>query len=469
MRPLTTPAQSRPSLGTPHNPRLCIDFWDVQQERDARKRQAILGYGGKWYVFQCHQHEDVVFFKTAEGARHHMMTRHALPNQQIDFLDIIQELGVEVMNCDVARAEKNNLEAINMWNRVGSNSDSQQGAGIRPEGPVHVPVSVRTHIPTTTRSKTTFEHSPTMHSEEGPLPATRLDSPSTIFLSNDEASDDTTADQMAVTIKKETIEKELDFPSTKMKLDESVSTLIRPSQSSQSAGWTAEGLQGSQLVPTPAANTGRNSFANEGANEFSENPERPQSAALIETAFVTSRDLNISTTPATETSTTAERIPDLTPDSPESSELSEPPSLAELESIEPPTAAHNDPKVADDELEEGEVDESCIRVASYSPVLSGKTTESPELSKKQKRRISAAGSAPSTLPEQRKRLPATPKSSQRKKKERQSFRSPAQETGPSAHDQFKAKACKKCSERFYFRAQLATHMNSEHPEVIIVE
>lgn len=397
------------------------------------------------------------------------MTRHALPNQQIDFLDIIQELGVEVMNCDAARAEKNNLEAISMWNRVGSNSDSQQGAGIRPEGPVHVPVSVRTHIPTTTRSKSTFEHYPTMHSETGPLPTTRLDSPSTILLSNDEASEDTTADQMAVIIKKETIEKELDFPSTRMKLDESVSTLIRPSESSQSAGWTAEGLQGSQLVPTLAANTGRNSFANEGINGFSENPERPQSAALVEKASATSRDLDISTTPATETSTTAVRIPDLTPDSPESSELSEPPSLAELESLEPPTASNNDPKVVDDELEEGEVDESCIRVASYSPVLSGKTIGSPELSKKQKRRISAAGSAPSTLPEQRKRLPATPKSSQRKKKERQSFRSPAQETGPSAHDQFKTKACKKCSERFYFRAQLATHMNSEHPEVIIVE
>lgn len=456
-----TPTLSQPSRNSTPKPRLCIDFWDVQQERDARKRQAILGYGGKWYVFQCHQHEDVIFFKTAEGARHHMMTRHALPNQHIDFLDIVQELGVEVMNCDAARAEKNNLEAVNVWHQVGSNSGPQQGAGTRPEVQVHVPVSVRTHIPTTTSG-----YSPTMHSEQRSVPTTRFVSPSAILLSDDEASEDTTADQVALTIKQETPEKELNLLSRKNP-DEPASTPNRPSHSSQATGWTVEGLQGSQTVPASSANTGKTS--SEGVNRFSEEFEGPQSTGSVEKAFAASGNLETSTTAATEAPASAEQIPDLTPDSPESSELSESPSLTEVESVESRSARNDDPKVADGELEEGEVDESCIRVASCSPVLSGKTLASPDSSKKQKRRISAAGSVPSKPLEQRKRLPATPESSQKKRKERQSFRSPAQETGPSAHDQFKTKACRKCPERFYFRAQLATHMNSEHPEVIIVE
>ncbi|OAQ98107.1 hypothetical protein LLEC1_00796 [Akanthomyces lecanii] len=448
MGPPPTPAQSRPSLGNPHKQRLCIDFWDVQQERDARKRQAILSYGGKWYVFQCHQHEDVLFFKTAEGARHHMMTRHAFPNQHIDFLDIIQELGVEVMNCDVARAEKSNLEAVDMWNRVGSNSRPQNGADIRPETSIRIPVPAQTHGPTTSRPGSISGYSPALCSVPVTPPPARIDSPSTVLCSDVESSSDTTADQKNVNIKIETTEKELDSFTTRPSVGESASSQICPTQPSQPAGRATGSLDGSSKGLTPTANAGSNLLATDGGFEVSESTERPQSVRANEKSLDASGGSETSTTPATEKSDIAEHVPDLTPDSPDSSELSEPPTL-----------------VADDELEEGEVDESCIRVASCSTIQSDRTPRSSQPNKKQKRRISAAGSAPSTPSEQRKRLPATPKSSQKKRKQRQAFRSPAQETGPSAHDQFKTRACKKCPERFYFRAQLATHMNSEHPEL----
>ncbi|KAM3498736.1 hypothetical protein MY11210_009660 [Beauveria gryllotalpidicola] len=51
MGPPLSPAQARTSHSNAPKLRLCIDLWDVQQERDSRRRQAILGYGGKWYVF----------------------------------------------------------------------------------------------------------------------------------------------------------------------------------------------------------------------------------------------------------------------------------------------------------------------------------------------------------------------------------------------------------------------------------
>ncbi|OAA60031.1 Zinc finger, C2H2 [Cordyceps fumosorosea ARSEF 2679] len=449
-------AQARSSA--PPRPRLCIDVWNVQQERDPRRRQAILGYGGKWYVFQCHQHEEVLFFKTADGARHHMLTRHALPHQHVDFLDIVRELGVEVMHCDAARAEKNNLDAVNLWNFAASSSASpvesplaQQATVLRRDVVVPVQEPVRAP-PVSTLPRSASRASPAVQPEPALLPQTQRDSPSIVLLSDDEEED-----QPAVTIKREREEKEsISFPA---KVEQETRITPVPAEASELAGRAIEALKASRAPSVPPL------------HERDELPTQPlrtsQSPEKLQTVEPPAKDSTIPaasetvTERAVVTRDAPESIPDLEPDSPQSSELSEAPSLQDLDSFAPGPAQADAPEVADDELEEGEITESTIEVVPWAPVREDTTASPDSGKKKKKRRISGAISSSGT---QRKKLPWTPKSSQ-KKAGRQSFWSPSQE-GPSAHDQFKTRACKKCSERFYFRAQLATHMKTEHPEVV---
>ncbi|ATY61638.1 hypothetical protein A9K55_008746 [Cordyceps militaris] len=454
MRPPPTPTHAQPSHGNTLKPRLCIDFWDVQQERDPRRRQAILGYGGKWYVFQCHQHHQVVFFQTAEGARHHMMTRHALPSQHIDFLDIVRELGVEVMNCDAARAEKNNLDAVNIWNRSDPTTAGHQDTSISPHGMLNNQTPLLTAISATPKPDSQFPIS--VRIEYGSLPRTQLISPSTVSLSDDEG-ENMTVSRESVVIKKEPIENELDPSPVATHRAQSTDAPSCSPQSSEPVGGTTEGLETSPTASLPTRPNKCGQIPAQAAQEErTVEPPAKESTAGDVSKVVTER-------PA-ETRDMPEQTPDLTPDSPSSSELSEPPSLEELDSFDTRATKADAPKVVDGDLEEGEIDESCIRVAPCSPVTLSKTIASS--TPKKKRRISAAGSASAS---RRTKLPSTPKSAQKKRRERQSFWSPSQMSGPSAHDQFKTKPCKKCPERFYFRAQLATHMMSEHPDVIIVE
>ncbi|EGX90034.1 hypothetical protein CCM_06454 [Cordyceps militaris CM01] len=449
MRPPPTPTHAQPSHGNALKPRLCIDFWDVQQERDPRRRQAILGYGGKWYVFQCHQHHQVVFFQTAEGARHHMMTRHALPSQHIDFLDIVRELGVEVMNCDAARAEKNNLDAVNIWNRSDPTTAGHQDTSISPHGMLNNQTPLLTAISATPNPDSQFPIS--VRIEYGSLPRTQLISPSTVSLSDDEG-ENMAVSRESVVIKKEPIENELDPSPVATHRAQSTDAPSCSPQSSEPVGGTTEGLETSPTASLPTRPNKCGQIPAQAAQEErTVEPPAKESTAGDVSKVVTER-------PA-ETRDMPEQTPDLTPDSPSSSELSEPPSLEELDSFETRATKADAPKVIDADLEEGEIDESCIRVAPCSPVTLSKTIASS--TPKKKRRITAAGSASGS---RRTKLPSTPKSAQKKRRERQSFWSPSQMSGPSAHDQFKTKPCKKCPERFYFRAQLATHMMSEHPD-----
>ncbi|EJP64297.1 uncharacterized protein BBA_06679 [Beauveria bassiana ARSEF 2860] len=310
MGPLLSPAQAQPSHSNTLKPWLCIDFWDVQQERNSRRRQAILGYGGKCFLA----------------------------------------------------------------------------------------TKVQPHSLITTASCST------QSSEPASLPTERL-------------------------------ETSRESPSSVSKLESREPLALHVARNVQS-------------------------------------PERDEPVVSPEKSAKDSFAVT-STAKAPGTPENVEHIPELTPNSPESSDLSGPSSLADFDSIEtqPPGS---DPKIIDGKLEEGEIDESCIQVIPYSLTMSAKMFTSSESGNKKKKWISAAGSAaPSGLSSglPRKKLPSTPKSAQTKKKkrERQSFWSPSQETGPSAHDQFKTRACKQCAERFYFRAQLATHMQTEHAEIITVE
>ncbi|KAM3445223.1 hypothetical protein NHJ13734_000561 [Beauveria thailandica] len=461
MGPLLSPAQARPGHGNAAlKPRLCIDLWDVQQERDSQRRQAILGYGGKWYVFQCHQHRDVLLFKTAEGARHHMMTRHAMPNQHIDFLDIVQELGVEVMNCDVARAEKNNLEAVHLWNQSTSSPVAREGAA---EVRVNAKVSVWEPISTTAQTVPAAACLPSASpAPSASFPRAQLESHSLVLASDVRADEEAPAEKAdVIMIKKEDVD--VGFSSLPAEVQPH-SLMTTPRCCSAQPSEPASLLKESQ---GPLAHK---------ATRTVQSPERDEPVASPEASAGKSCAVSSTAQAAPATPQHLERVPELTPNSPESSDLSEPSSLADFDSLEKQSIGR-DPKVTiDGELEEGEIDESCIRVAPCPAAMSARRIASPEPSGNQKKRgISAAaaaagGSVPcSGLP--RKKLPSTPKSAQKKKKRRRtSFWSPpSRETGPSAHDQFKTRACKKCAERFYFRAQLATHMQTEHVEIITVE
>ncbi|TQW01083.1 hypothetical protein IF1G_01014 [Cordyceps javanica] len=291
MGPPSSPAQA--------NPRLCIDFWDVQHERDARQRQAILGYGGKWYVFQCHQHEQVLLFKTAEGARHHMTTRHALPNQRIDFLDIIQELGVEVMNCDVARAEQNNLDAVNMWNRSSSSPTTQQDAGVRSDSPVSTQSAIQAPVLMSKQQKPASQMSHTVHSEPAQLPRARRDSSGIICLSDDE--------------------------------DENTASDGTPNGSAQlldAATRAVDSLKASQNLSSPVSRSESERITLENGEG---SIEKQEAAELPEKEPAPNDVPETSTARSTETPDIAGQIPDLTPDSPDSSGLSEPPSVEDLD------------------------------------------------------------------------------------------------------------------------------------------
>ncbi|OAA43445.1 hypothetical protein BBO_04588 [Beauveria brongniartii RCEF 3172] len=462
MGPLLSPAQARPSHSNALKPRLCIDFWDVQQERDSRRRQAILGYGGKWYVFQCHRHQDILLFKTAEGARHHMITRHAMPNQHIDFLDIVQELGVEVMNCDVARAEKNNLEAVHLWNQSASSPVAQEGAA---EVRVNAKISVREPISITTQTVPAADCLLSASPASASLPTAQLESPSLVLPSEDEAGKEESAQKAhVIIIKKE----EVDVGFSSLAAEVQPHPLITTPR--------ACSTQSSEPVSLLKESQGPLSHK---ATRTVQSPERDEPVISPEESARRISVVSSTAKAAPATPENLEHVPELTPNSPESSDLSEPSSLADFDSLEKQSIG-SDPKVIiDGELEEGEIDESCIRVAPCSAAMSAKMMASPESSGNKKKRggisaaaaaADAAGSVPcSGLP--RKKLPSTPKSAQKqKKRKRQSFWSPSsQETGPSAHDQFKTRACKKCAERFYFRAQLATHMQTEHCEIITVE
>ncbi|KAJ6789444.1 hypothetical protein PWT90_00245 [Aphanocladium album] len=460
--PMGQPSQAmprRPGHNNPARHRLCVDFWDVQQEQEMRRRQAILGYGGKWYVFQCHQHQDVIFFKTAEGARHHMITQHALPNQHVDFLDMVQELGVEVMNCDVALAEKNNMEAVNMWNQLGSSSATQQGYVARPAAPTIAPPFAELTAPPPSQPRQLAQHVPLMSSDPALLPPTRSESPAIVSLSDDEVSEEGGGDPETGSVKQEVVEKQMQSIEMKSSNNNASFVSVRaltPSENVEEMTDTVESCQTEFHTATKAVEDKPLDEADEASE--SREKEDEESTAEGHTAVEAA------------VAEIADHIPDLTPDSPESSDLSEPPCLEDLESFVPLSLDHQDLKSANEDLEEGEIDESCIHVSLRSPAASGKTIVSPEGGKqKKRRRITAVGSKQSTPRTRRKKLPSTPQSSHSRSKERQSLWSPPQEAGPSAHDQFKTKACKKCSERFYFRAQLATHMESEHPEVVILE
>ncbi|KAM3503556.1 hypothetical protein MY10362_004129 [Beauveria mimosiformis] len=442
MGPLLSPAQARPSYSNALKPRLCIDLWDVQQERDSRRRQAILGYGGKWYVFQCHRHPHVLLFKTAEGARHHMITRHAMPNQHIDFLDIVQELGVEVMNCDVARAEKNNLEAVHLWNQSTSSPVAQEGAAKT--------------VPAADSSSST---SPASAS----LPTAQLESPSLVLPSDDEAGEEASAQKAhVIIIKKEEVD--VDFGSLAAEV-QPLPLITTPRACSTQSSEPVSLLRESQ---GPLAHK---------ATRTVQSPERDEPVASTEESARNNRVVSSTARAAPATPENLEHVPELTPYSPESSDLSEPSSLADFDPLEKQPIGSDHKAIIDGELEEGEIDESCIQVAPFSAAMSAKMIASPESSgnKKKTGRVSAAAAAAaggsvscSGLP--RKKLPSTPKLAEKKKRKRQSFWSrSSQETGPSAHDQFKTRACKKCAERFYFRAQLATHMQTKHCEIITVE
>ncbi|KAJ3497134.1 hypothetical protein NLG97_g2132 [Lecanicillium saksenae] len=460
--PMGPPQAVSRALGhsTATRQRLCVDFWDVQEEREVRKRQAILGYGGKWYVFQCHQHPEAIFFKTAEGARHHMVTHHALSNQRVDFLDIVQELGVEVMNCDVARAEKNNVEAVNLWNQIGANAAVQHSIVKRPTAAVVAPPATQPNPPVPAQPRQPAQSLASKSSDSAPVPPAHPEPLSVISLSDDETSEEGFDDEAIGAIKQEIVEKKLQ--SFDMNLEKDVSTTeardLTPSEPGKSAEQMVDRTEDCQAKLDTTINAQDKPLAHEKAGSC-ESPEKEGSESIIEEERAQTATI----------AETADCTPDLTPDSPESSELSEPPSLEELECFEPLPLGPGDSKVINEELEEGEIDESCIQVAPYSPsVASAAITTSEAQKLKKRRRISAAGSAQSPPKMRRKKLPVTPQSSRSRSKERKSFSSP-QEVGPSAHDQFKTKACKKCSERFYFRAQLATHMKSEHPEVVILE
>ncbi|KAM3442390.1 hypothetical protein MY4824_000984 [Beauveria thailandica] len=425
MGPLLSPAQARPGHGNAAlKPRLCIDLWDVQQERDSQRRQAILGYGGKWYVFQCHRHRDVLLFKTAEGARHHMMTRHAMPNQRIDFLDIVQELGVEVMNCDVARADKNNLEAVHLWNQSTSSPVAREGAAeVRGNAKASVWEPISTTTQTVPAAACLSSVSPASSTS---FPRAQLESHSLVLASDVRVGEEAPAEKAdVIMIKKEDVD--VGFSSLPAEVQpHSLMTTPRccSAQSSEPASLLKEG-QG------PLAHK---------ATRTAQSPERDEPVTSPEASAGKSRAVSSTAQAAPATPEHLERVPELTPNSPGSSDLSEPSSLADFDSLDKQSIGR-DPKVMiDGELEEGEIDESCIRAAPCSG-----------------------------LP--RKKLPSTPKSAQKKKRRRRtSFWSPPdRETGPSAHDQFKTRACKKCAERFYFRAQLATHMQTKHVEIITVE
>lgn len=410
-------------------------------------------------MFQCHHHQDVLFFKTAEGARHHMITHHALPHQHIDFLDIVQELGVEVMNCDVARAEKNNLEAVNMWNRLGAtsqNTSDRYVAGVGVQAAVQAPI--------TTIPKTAWA---APHPVMLPPPPTP-NSPSVILLSDDETSEQPTESQ-GVIIKQEPSENQQQESMRRVEEKYAVSSAPVPEMSPERLHQATHSPEHVERNPSSVIEVTDTMANTQGECKVPNDLEIEQGGATAEKTAEMDDTLKGNSTEVMEAAGTAMQIPDLTPDSPESSDLSEPPSLEELGSFEPLPTDNAEPKVASKELEDGEIDESCIQVAAYSPMTSDRGTSSPESTKKRKRRISAAGSALSNPLLQRKKLPSTPRAASKKKTDQPSLWSPPQQTGPSAHDQFKTKACKKCTERFYFRAQLATHMRSEHPDVIIVE
>lgn len=392
-----------------------------------------------------------------------MITRHAMPNQHIDFLDIVQELGVEVMNCDIARADKNNLDAVHLWNQSTSSPAAQECAA---EVQGNAKISVRAPISITTETVPAADCLLSASPASASLPTAQIESPSIVLLS-DEVGEEASPQKADVMIKTEKMDVDFSLLATKVQPHSLITTASCSTQSCEPARLPTERLETSRESSSSVSKLeSREPLALQVARNV-QSPERDEPVVSPEKS---AKDISVvaSTAKAPGTPENVEHIPELTPNSPESSDLSEPSSLADFDAIETQSPG-SDPKIIDGKLEEGEIDESCIQVIPYSSTMSAKIFTSSEFDKK-KQRISAAGSAPSSgLP--RKKLPSTPKSAQTKKKkrERQSFWSPSQETGPSAHDQFKTRACKQCAERFYFRAQLATHMQTEHAEIITVE
>ncbi|KAM3501957.1 hypothetical protein MY11210_009220 [Beauveria gryllotalpidicola] len=387
-----------------------------------------------------------------------------MPNQHMDFLDIVQELGVEVMNCDVARAEKNNLEAVHLWNQYTSSPGAQEGAA---QMQVNARISGRAPISITTQAVRAADCSSSASPASASLPTAQLESPITVLLPEHEVGDEATAGTADVRIKREKVDVDFSCLATKVQPHSLTTTPSRSTQSSEPASLPTESLETSRKSPISASKVVSQGPLAQQVARIVQSPERDEPVVSPEESAKDGSSVVTGTEKATGTPENVEHIPELTPNSPESSDLSEPSSLADFDSFETQPIGSG-PKVIDGELDEGEIDESCIQVAPCSPAVSEKMIACPESGYKKRRRISAAGSAPSSgLP--RKKLPSTPKSAQKKKRERRSFWSPSQETGPSAHDQFKTRACKKCAERFYFRAQLAMHMQNEHPEVITVE
>lgn len=365
---------------------------------------------------------------------------------------MIRELGVEVLNCDAYRANLNNIEAAALWKQMDMAPSTQLPP--HPVGPAPTPaVAADTSVCQNT--------TPTAL-----MPAevvVKMDSSSAIEISDDEATVEVAVTEERVIIKDEAIDSPravAELPSNKS--DQTQQLMEGPCLP---IAETAEATQVDQEAAPVLPEQG---------DESSQPAEAEKKATCLELEVLSTNTSAPTTKPVSEqldaTLPDASDPPEMVVDSPESSDLSEPPSFEELEAFEKESLMQQTTKSEEDELEEGEIDESCIVV---SPVSYNRPNEPPLLLNygedgKTKDIKSAAGSASPSPIKRRRRLPSTPKSSEKRKHKKSSFWSPPKQDGPSAHDQFKTKACKKCSERFYFRAQLATHMESEHPEVVII-
>lgn len=450
------PPQAPVVVDLPQRP-TCVNFADVRKEKDPRHRQAILGYERKWFVFRCYKHQDPIWLRTAEGAKHHLVTHHAQPHQHIDLFDMIRELGVEVVNCDAARAEMNNNEAVIVWGQRSNAPQPKvaiphQAAMQRARVEVHPPVAALTLQP----AKSSSHLANAMPIAKSPV---KVDSPSAILISDDELLDEMATTESTITIKQDADDDAMidlkSVPAPRETRSDETSRLS--TNSSQGTGGAAEWDKtlNTESVQVAVATADMRSSKPLTERFTSQQREAPPAETVVSKHTDTKVADILADIP---------EPPEMIPDSPESSALSEPPSLQELEVFDLGVVRQDSEAKEKEGLEDGEIEESCIKVSPLPP------PKSDHCSSPRKRRISASGSEPGTPMKKRKRLPSTPNlsSSSQKKKDRQTFWSADQETGPSAHDQFKTRACKKCKERFYFRAQLATHMKEEHPEVVLL-
>lgn len=451
------PPQAAAVVDLPPRP-TCVNFADVCKEKDPLHRQAILGYERKWFVFRCYKHQDPIWLRTAEGAKHHLVTHHTQPHQHIDLFDMIRELGVEVVDCDAARAEMNNNEAVIVWSQRSNAPQPKVAiphqAAMQPARvSVHPPVAApRLHPPKP--SNHLANSMPIVKSPE------KVNSPSAILISDNELLDEIATTESIITIKQDVnndVMVDLEaVPAPRENISDDTSCLsINLSQAISGAAERDKTL-GTESVAQVAVAT-ENTRPSKHLTERSISQRREAEPAGTVASKPTA-------TKVADILADIPEPPEMIPDSPGSSALSEPPSLQELEVFDLAVVKQDSDANEKEELEDGEIEESCIRVSPLPP------PKSDQRSSPGKRRISASGSEPETPMKKRKRLPSTPNvpSSSQKKKDRQTFWSPTQETGPSAHDQFKTRACKRCTERFYFRAQLATHMKEEHPEIVYV-